>query len=226
MKLDGVTLSIVEALNVDLAVKALRISSKELEFEQIKLLSTKPPTIELPSNITYVPIPPMDFGGYSRFVLFNFYDYIDTPFVLQIQRDGFVVDAKQWSPDFLQYDFLGCTWDRPSLISSKWVDDSIRDKITNFVGNGGFCLRSKKLLEVTKNAPFPCNGPEDVYICVNHYNYFIEQGIKFAPEEVANRFSREQYSYWEGKGDVFGFHGDPIKINKYKVTGEKYESVI
>ena len=62
--------------------------------------------------------------------------YIDTDFCLIIQGDGFVIHPENWTDEFLKYDYIGAPWRNLAHYSF------IR------VGNGGFSLRSKKLLKI------------------------------------------------------------------------------
>lgn len=209
----NVTLVAVEGVDASLALKALKISKQNLNFAKVKLLSPEKPAEDL-HNIEWVQIPPMDYIEYNRFILFKLSNYIDTQFALTIQTDGFVTNPQSWSPDFLQYDYIGAAWLPERVKYSQWVTEEAKATNTNYVGNGGFSLRSKQLLEATKNAPFECNGPEDAYICLNHYQYFADQGLKFAPIEVAHAFSKEQYTWLK---DTFGFHGHKGLIHGYTV---------
>ncbi|MFO5493888.1 MAG: tetratricopeptide repeat protein, partial [Cuspidothrix sp.] len=83
-----------------------------------------------------------------------------------------------------------------------------------------FSLRSKKLLELCSQLDFDnlktFSLSEDLVICHYFYEWFTEQGVKFAPLEVAVKFSFEQsieefenFS-WE---NTFGFHGKPHLIS-------------
>lgn len=80
------------------------------------------------------------------------------------------------------------------------------------VGNGGFSLRSKKMLslcaKLAKENAFQKSHPEDLVICVYDRKLIEENGIKFAPYEVAKNFSFEgefgERKDWNGE---FGFHG-------------------
>ncbi|MFM6312180.1 MAG: DUF5672 family protein, partial [Dolichospermum sp.] len=91
---------------------------------------------------------------------------------------------------------------------------NILDLNKNRVGNGGFSLRSKRLLELCSELDFDniqtSSLSEDLIICYYFYDWFKAQSIKFAPLEVAIKFSFEQpieefekFS-WE---NTFGFHG-------------------
>lgn len=114
---------------------------------------------------------------------------IKTDHVLFVQYDGYILDGNYWSRDFLKYDYIGAKW--------PWHPD-------RRVGNGGFCLRSKKLLTLLSSCPAPKDHPEDDHICRILHDDLKRKGIVFAPEEIADLFSYER-----GLPDqpTFGFHG-------------------
>lgn len=126
---------------------------------------------------------------YSKFVLLELPDIIKTKFVLIVQYDGYIVNPAAWTDDFMNYDYIGAPW---------WFTHN------NNVGNGGFSLRSKKMLEACKKIqPY---HPEDAMIRLFRPG-LEDEGIKFAPEELAAKFSWERNGkYTEYKGS-FGFHG-------------------
>ena len=145
--------------------------------------------------------------GYSIFCIKEMWKYIKTDFVLIIHSDGYVQNYKAWDEDFLNYDYIGATW-------------GYKDNMN--VGNGGFTLRSKKLLEIIKDYDIPLGTIEDDFICRKiRKELEVKHGIKFAPEEVANRFSIEAYGskvFTDTQGfnattytNQFGFHGYGVK---------------
>jgi hypothetical protein len=75
------------------------------------------------------------------------------------------------------------------------------------VGNGGFSLRTKKILDVMKTTHFPflSNVNEDVQIC-RYYRKELEEvyDLKFAPQSLASLFSYER-DFMDTA--TFGFHG-------------------
>jgi hypothetical protein len=64
--------------------------------------------------------------------------YVTTDYNLNIQADGFAVNSEAWTDEFFEYDYIGAQWYRPSYPTHK-------------VGNGGFCLKSKKLFTTLKS---------------------------------------------------------------------------
>lgn len=191
--LDNVTLLSVDCVKAETTVKALEYSAREIRFGAVKLLSSYQPA-NLTPDIQWTRISPLDLEGYSRFMLHNLHEYVETPFCLIIQYDGFVINPGMWSDEFLNYDYIG----------APWAKRHNKDR----VGNGGFSLRSKKLLALTKELCF--NGqPEDVIICSVNRSYLISKGVRFAPVEVALKFSLEQHID-ECSNDLtkcLGFHG-------------------
>lgn len=215
IKLEDVTLCIADTKNPDKALKVLMHCQKELLFGDVKFFTNR-----LPANTEYnndykmrkikiIPVESMDWQGYSNFILYKLHSYLSTDFVLICQTDGFVLNPDLWQQEFLNYDYIGAKWRKEHLQGCSWIHESVkREGNLNTVGNGGFSLRSRKLLQLTAQCPYKCEGPEDAHICNNYYKYFTEHGIKYAPEHVADVFSKEQnesLSY----NKVFGFHGNP-----------------
>jgi hypothetical protein len=130
---------------------------------------------------------------YSYFVMYKLAEYVKTSHMLIIQSDGYVINPELWKDDWLKYDYIGAPW---------WYDNLN-------VGNGGFSLRSKRLMQIVSQIKVRRYHPEDDIICRQMGVYLQkEHGIWFAPEEVAEKFSFEQ----NGKhpvfnNDTFGFHG-------------------
>jgi hypothetical protein len=133
-------------------------------------------------------------------------------FNLIIHSDGFAVNRDAWTDEFFEYDYIGATWQ------------------DGRVGNGGFCLRSRKLYnalnkmnvnyateqfgDMIHNPDYHVitNGqyliPEDNVICKIYRNELeTKYGIKFAPPHIANRFSVEHNYNHEWVGRSLGFHG-------------------
>lgn len=140
----------------------------------------------------HISIPPLaSREAYSRFVIKELLDHIETDHVLLIQWDGYVVNSGAWRDEFLAYDYIGARW-------------GFHDDAHN-VGNGGFSFRSRRLLEALRSQEIDQFEPEDEKIC-RHYRPFLEEkyGIRFAPAEIADYFSFET-TY--PKGRPLGFHG-------------------
>jgi hypothetical protein len=126
---------------------------------------------------------------YSDLLLTGLRQYVAGTHVLIIQWDSFILHHELWTNDFLQYDYIGAVWPHHPETP---------------VGNGGFSLRSVKLLEALESPAIFRRHPEDVCICVDNKAILENKfGIRFAPAHVAEQFAVER-SDWH---PAFGFHG-------------------
>jgi len=194
LMLPDVTLCCVDTANHALAVRALNESRREVHFARTLLLTHLLPnaTAANAAGIEVVPIAPITSrDGYSDFVLKSLLPYITTSHALLVQWDGYVINPAAWDPAFLECDYIGAKW--------FWHDDGMR------VGNGGFSLRSRRLLEALQDPRIMRIDNEDTTIG-RSFRPLLERehGIRFATDEVADRFSFEA-AYPIGK--PFGFHG-------------------
>ena len=192
-ELPGVTLACVDTLNHALALRALDRSRRDLHFARTLLLTDRVPgNVDVPAGIELAKIAPLaSRDDYSRFVLKSLAHHVDTPHMLLIQWDGYVVNPAAFEPSFLECDYIGAKW--------FWFDDGMR------VGNGGFSLRSRKLLTALQDPRIDLVGAEDITIG-RAFRPLLERehGIRYASEALADRFAFEA-AYPAGL--PFGFHG-------------------
>jgi len=208
--LSNVTLVSVASVRVDKTIKALKYSSKDIIFGGIKLITHESVT---EPGITVINVDKMDYEQYNKFIVFELYKHIDTDYALIIQDDGFVVNANEWKPEFLNYDYIGAPWPLP------YDDFSYRDAFNNLirVGNGGFSLRSKKILSLADKLKLEWKSyfgyyNEDGFFTCHNRHIYEQNGCVFAPLDVAKYFSHE-IQIPETEGIIpFGFHG---KGNSY-----------
>ena len=152
--------------------------------------------------------------AYSFYCIYFLKFHIQTSHCLLIQADSWVVNPEIWSHEFLDYDYIGAPW---PIVENAYVDPFGNHQR---VGNGGFSLRSKRLLNVPDRIDIPWNPNESTFykhmnansfsedgnICVHNRHLYEQAGCVFAPLEVALRFSRE-LDVPEHKGaKTFGFH--------------------
>ncbi len=191
MHLPDVTLIAVTSVALDATVAALVTTMSGIRFGAVRLLSDTKPA-NLPASIEWYTISPLHSRqDYSNFIQRELRDYVATPFALLIQWDGFVLRPEQWQPQFTEYDYIGALW--PQFSDGRNV------------GNGGFSLRSRRLLEATANLPHNADEPEDTFICRRHRAELEDgAGLRFAPEQIARRFAFERTA---PTGAEFGFHG-------------------
>jgi hypothetical protein len=189
--LPTVTLCAVTSVNLPATMAALRACLKQIDFAECLLFTDTMIASDDP-DIRVIPIPRIRAShSYSEFLLRDFVDHLRTDHCLIVQWDGFVLDAKQWKPDFLSYDYIGAPWPH-------FGDE-------HDVGNGGFSLRSRKLLEACRDPRFQARHPEDLAICrTNRSLLEREHGIRFADRSVAELFAFERKATGHS---TFGFHG-------------------
>lgn len=189
--LNDVTLVAVTSVALDATVRALSLSMRQANFGATLLLSSTRPSF-LHGEIEWRRIEPLKSrADYSDFVLRHLAAHIATPFALVIQWDGYVLEGSNWHEGFRQYDYIGAPWPQ--------FDDG------NTVGNGGFSLRSRRLLQATSRLPASAHEPEDTLICRTHRGWLETNcAISFAPEAVARQFA---YERTVRHGGEFGFHG-------------------
>ncbi|MCC6472837.1 MAG: hypothetical protein IT514_03735 [Burkholderiales bacterium] len=192
-RLEGTLLCAVDCDHPALAVHALRRSLALCEFDGAKLLTDAP--LQLP-DIEVVRIAPLgDAAAYSRFMMKGLLSHVGAERVLVVQWDGFVADAARWEESFTLFDYVGARWPREVAADHPGCE----------VGNGGFSLRSRALLEALQDPAVAADHPEDAAICRGARAWLeARHGIAFAPGEVADRFS---YEHCAVGGPSFGFHG-------------------
>ena len=221
-KLPDVTLLAITSTEMDEAQISMRISLHNIKFAKSRLLCSSPPKKKYP-DIEYVSIEPLkSVDMYNRIVFQDLHKYFETSHCLIVQADSFVVNSDLWKDEFLKYDYIGGPW--PNKIEVK--PDLILNLEKNPVGNGGFSLRSRKLVETTSKINFQSlNFPmkaEDVVICHYLYQEMIDNGIRFAPPELAAQFSMENIEnlYGQNVNSVFGFHGKHMRnffVKRYRL---------
>ena len=228
LELPNITLIAATSVEIEQHQIALKISSQNIGFGAVKLLSSLSPKKKY-SDIEYVSIPHMDFLGYSRLIIEDLHKHFKTSHCLIVQSDSFVVNSDLWKNDFLEYDYIGAPWSDKVQVNPNLILNL--DK--NTVGNGGFSLRSHKLAKTTakidfNSLKFPLKS-EDIIICHYLYKEMLNNGIRFAPPELAAQFSMENVNHLYGQdvNSVFGFHGKHLrnyfynKYTLYSLTREK-----
>lgn len=191
LELPTVTLCAATSVNIAATLAAIRLTTDQVVFGDV-LLFTDASEVELPQNGRAVSIPRLNSGrDYSRFLLERLADHVATEHCLVIQWDGFVLNADRWTDRFLECDYIGAPW--PQFGDGRTV------------GNGGFSLRSRRLLEACRTSKFVHSHPEDLAIGRVNRDYLErDHNIVFADEDLAARFSLERSSPSER---TFGFHG-------------------
>ncbi len=193
LNLPQVTLCCVDTRLPHMALDAMLTCMGHAQFGQA-ILFTRPDhgLIDVPAGVDVVTLDSINsIEAYSNFLLKGMLPYLHTSHMLIVQWDGYVIDPGMWEDAFLGVDYIGAVWPQ--------FHDGHR------VGNGGFSLRSRKLLEAMTDARLPAHHPEDICIARTHRAALESQwAIRFADEAMAHRFAFERE---RPSPRSFGFHG-------------------
>ena len=226
-RLPTVTLATVTGVNIQDAIYALWKTSRKLKFDSVLLITDQRITHH-PSWLKLITLEDYkldSIDSYSYFCVYELHKHIKTTHLLLVQADGYVLRPKLWQDEFLEYDYIGAPW---PIVENSYIDP---DGKHQRVGNGGFSLRSQKLLNVPKNSEviWDVNASdyyqhmgyglqsEDGIICIHNRKIYEELGCKFAPVEVAAKFSTETIVPETVRS--FGFHktipGNHLRISDF-----------
>ena len=125
------------------------------------------------------------------------HEVLRTSHALFVSHDGWIINPHLWDDTWLNFDMIGAPWPMSWGVSHR-------------VGNTGFSLRSARFLRASASAFGLWNGQAgDVFQCRTLHRPMVEMGMKYAPVEVARKFSWEHYIEDGecGPGCSFGFHG-------------------
>lgn len=216
IKLKNVTLIQTACINLEETLMAADICCEGINFGAVKILTDIP----YPDK-RVIKIPRINnMKEYSQFMFKELNNYVDTDYALTFHHDGFIVNPSAWDNEWLRWDYIGAVWN--------WYADTFR------VGNGAFSLRSKKLLNslatdssiILQNDHIIRNFAEDHNIGRIHRRVLEDKhGIKFAPENVANKFSIEAYSVRSPNNkynNQFGFHSIWVDFNEAQIAHIPY----
>jgi len=205
LKLSKVTLIAVSSVKIPETILALRRCIEKLDFNCVKIVSHLEPQ-DLPDGIVFELCPRINnIHDYNHYVFRNLGHYVQTSHCLLAQHDSWILHPELWDDSWLQFDYIGAPWVYSEDAYITADGEHVR------VGNGGFSLRSKRLLELPILHDIHLTHDrgywnEDGNICVYHRRRFLELGVRYAPVEVAAEFAYEN-PVPENQGvKSFGFH--------------------
>jgi len=189
LNLSNVTLLCVETREPELAHWAIDRCLSGTQFTKVVLITNLDRLSAKRTDVEYVQAPPIkSIKDYSELLLTGLERYVEGTHVLVIQWDSFVIHPQLWSMEFLRYDYIGPVWPHHPKTP---------------VGNGGFSLRSKRLLQTIQQPDFVKKHPEDYCICVDNKDFLEQKNIQIAPVNIAEQFAVERTAWHP----AFGFHG-------------------
>lgn len=189
LELPRISLICLDTRHPDLAVYAMQRCLDQVHFGEAVLL-TRDGYKSPDPRIAVRAVPPLrSVADYSAFMVKSLGGYFSGSHALVMQWDSFILDANAWDPAFAGYDYIGAPWPHRA----------------HAVGNGGFSLRSRGLLEALQDPDIRELQPEDYAICDAYHDLLVSRhGIRFAPLELARRFA---FELTPPSAPTFGFHG-------------------
>lgn len=194
-----ITLVIVDTASHKLAKFSIEKTLENINCKEVLIFSDQ----HIIDGAKHVPIKAdISLYDYSEIILKQLWPFIETQHVLVTQWDGMAANSAAWSDDFLKYDYIGAIW--------PWAQNGIH------MGNGGFSLRSLKLIDACRDTKIKLGGfsgqNEDIAICVEYRTLLQDNyNIQYAPNDVARKFAIENEC---GSKLTFGFHG-PWNIPRF-----------
>lgn len=193
LQLPNVTLICLTGINykTDEHAEAIRKSCEGIDFGDVKLI-----------QLSVI----VDVDSWNKAVIYELYKYVDTAFCLFIHHDGYVINPELWNDNWLDYDYIGAPWPLPMDDYSYRTPEGELIRVGNSVG-----LRSKEILEAPTELglewrSYYGNTNEDGFLTVHNRKILEDNGIVFAPLEVAKYFSKE-HEIAENEGlSTFIFH--------------------
>jgi hypothetical protein len=206
--LPNVTLLAISSIKLQDTILALKTCMEDFKFGAVKLVSDIDPIYDYaPSGQLQHEFCPKiyDIMDFNHYVFSELGKHVQTSHMLMVQYHAWILRPELWDDTWLEYDYIGAPW--PVKENSYIANTGERVR----VGNGGFSLRSKRLLDLPKKLGLPLKQEQGYYnedgnCCCYYRKEFLDVGIKYAPIEVAARFSYEN-DVPENEGiESFGFH--------------------
>lgn len=198
LDLPSVTLLCVDCVFTERSIPVLERCKTLCNFGAVKLLTSVDTDYQHKVKIDHIP----SHNGYSIFMLKRVHEFIDTPHMLVVQHDGWILHPESWNPMWLEYDYIA-----PLFIQY------------NIVGSGGFSMRSKRLMsfvssstphwdgtpEGTARLQYQLDSYEDGIISITLRSQAEAAGFKYASLEEAAKFAYCCNDYLKTP-KPFGFH--------------------
>jgi FkbM family methyltransferase len=197
LQLPNVTLTAIETRVHKLAALTIQDCLDKAEFGGVIIFSDT--FNDFPKAAQHIQVE--DWGtklGYAECAWYGVQQHLKTPYTLFVEWDAGIYDPAMWKPEYLDYDYIGAPWP-PSWA---WVGNPFN------VGNGGFALRSKRLIDYVyeHRDEYPIHTENVDVLFSRHYQpRLAAAGFKWAPDELALDFAFEFIRRSEDSHH-FGYH--------------------
>ena len=166
----AISITCIDTLHYTPTVEALKRTIETLgdKVTQVYWFSDRNISEDVGVPVTWVTIPTIkEYNNDYSFVTLKLCPLICVEdYNLIIHADGFAVNPEAWTDEFLNYDYIGARW-----------GDGV-------VGNGGFCLRSRKLYDALKDMNVK-NLTSDYPEYMDDVSCYVinDAGVKSIPED-------------------------------------------
>lgn len=200
----SITLVTQETIHYELSARALTETLKHIEVSEVLTFSNR--EILPGARLVHVDHFP-SVGDYCEFMVKGMREHITTDHILFVQWDAMAYNRSMWTDEFLECDYIGAPW--------PWEGEGRN------IGNGGFSLRSRRLLDALTDPLVQLNGTNEDQVIGQNERKYLEQAysIRYATTALASQFSYELGPHVPS----FGFHG-PWNVIKFasRDTAEYY----
>lgn len=202
LRLPNVTLIAVETLVHELAHATILDCVGKVDFGEVLIYTDQPEKLAIPGARVHSVPNWSHKDQYMHFFHCNACDPVKTDYVLFLEWDAGLCDATMWREEFLQFDYLGAPW---------WYTDGDGKPLPApfNVGNGGFSLRTMRLMKFVKEKQQRYPAISDNQLCREYGPQIIKEGnFNWAPIEMANDFAFEGFDRLGLANTLlhFGFH--------------------
>jgi len=230
IQLPNVTLAAIDGVGTSTNdyIKIFDTCSEKISYGDKVLITADKDLVEL-DGVRIHHIDKMDYLDFNVYLCTKMHTHINTSHMLYVQEDGFVLNGSAWRDEFLDYDYIGTPW----LEDDFTLNNLCLGREEDAVAGGGFSMRSKKFLDAASVLPYnreiASYVNEDFFLCGRQHAkpHMLEQGIEYAPLELAKRFGLGQKNLAElfdkgyiKKEEIFGFHG-MLALESYLSHSEK-----
>ena len=191
LKLPNVTLIALTSKDYEGHQEAIRKSMQGIQWGAVKLIWDP--------RITSI-------DDWNKAIIYELQNYVQTDYALLIHADGYIISPEAWREEFLEYDYVGAPWPLPQDSYSYKTPEGEVVRVGNSVS-----LRRRNVLSLPTQLglewkSFYGNTNEDGFLCVHNRKVLQENGVKFAPIEVAKYFSKEHEIEENKNIKTFAFH--------------------
>jgi hypothetical protein len=204
LEMPNTTLVCADCVEVARAVRVIERCKALAKFAAVKFFTDLPTDYEHAVKCEHLG----SLSAYSAWCLTRLYRMVDTPYLLIVQRDGWIINPGAWSNDWYVYGYIGPLYNTVSLVGAggfSFRHTAFMAKVATLVPEWDGTMEQAEQMHADFSVKYPVY--EDVVICWNR-PALERAGFRWAPAEVGADFcaggNRDDVFY---RRRPFGFHG-------------------